>query len=202
MKNLIAILRGIAPEECLSAAESLIRAGFARMEIPLNSPRPLEGISMLAKEFGDDAEIGAGTVLSAQEAKQAADAGGRFIVSPNCNPDVIRAAKKAGMFSLPGVFTASECFSALAAGADALKLFPASQAGVGGLRALKTVLPKDAEVFAVGGVSEKQFGEWFAAGASGFGVGGELYRAGMSAAELSQNAKRIVSAYKSAKGAA
>lgn len=198
MRNLVAILRGIKPEEVLPVAEALIDAGFVRMEITLNSPQPLKSISLLAKEFGDTVEIGAGTVLSIEQVAKVANAGGRFIVSPNCNAAVIAATKKASMFSLPGVFTPSECFAALDAGADALKLFPAAQTGTAGLRALKEVLPAEVEVFAVGGVGAAQFSEWFAAGASGFGIATGLYRARMSAAEVSQNAKTIVSAYKAA----
>lgn len=199
MKNLIAILRGIKPEEARPVAEKLIEAGFVRMEVPLNSPRPFESVALMAEEFGAAAQTGAGTVLTENEVKQVADAGGRFVVSPNCDAAVISATKKSGMESVPGVFTAAECFAALAAGADALKLFPAAPAGAEYLRALKAVLPPEIPVLAVGGVGEKQFGEWLAAGAAGFGVGGELYRPGMSADEVFVRAKEIVSAYRTAK---
>ncbi len=198
MRNLIAILRGMRPEESLPIVETLINAGFLRIEVPLNSPSPLKSIALMTKEFGSVAEFGAGTVLSVEDVARVAEAGGSFVVSPNCNPTVIEAVKKAGLVSIPGVFTASECFAALAAGADALKLFPASQIGTAGLRALKAVLPPTLDVYAVGGIGEDKFAEWLAAGAAGFGLGSELYRAGMTVTEVAHRAQEITSAYKAA----
>ncbi|MEM8687931.1 MAG: 2-dehydro-3-deoxy-6-phosphogalactonate aldolase, partial [Pseudomonadota bacterium] len=151
-RKLIAILRGLEPEHAVDVAEALISEGIVIVEVPLNSPRPFESIERIAGRFGQDALIGAGTVLNEDEVGLVADAGGKICVSPNCKPAVIKAAKSAGLTSYPGVFTATECFAALAAGADGLKLFPAFLAGQAGLQALRAVLPPDAEVYAVGGV--------------------------------------------------
>ncbi len=195
-RKLIAILRGVRPAESLAVAEALINAGFSRVEVPLNSPeKPLASIALIAKEFGGVARIGAGTVLTPEEARQTADAGGVFVVSPNCDCAVIAEVKRLGMESVPGVFTASECFCALRAGADALKFFPAAQLGAGGLRALKAVLPPETDCYAVGGINENQFAEWLAAGADGFGLGSELYRPGMNAKETAARARTIVAAF-------
>ena len=194
-RNLVAILRGIHPEEVEALGAALIEAGIDRIEVPLNSPNPLDSIGRLSKAYGDDALIGAGTVLTIEDVQAVADHGGRLIVSPNANADVISETKRLGLASYPGVFTASECFAALKAGADGLKIFPAFQMGSKGLKALRTVLPKSAEVYAVGGVGAADFGEWRGAGADGFGIGGALYKPGATAAEVSAKAADLVSAY-------
>lgn len=197
-RALVAILRGITPRDALAVGEALREAGITRMEVPLNSPDPLRSIRLLADVFGLEAEIGAGTVLTLEQVAAVAAAGGRLVVSPNADPLVIAATKSAGLTSLPGVFTATECFAALAAGADGLKLFPASLIGPDGLRALRAVLPTRTRVYAVGGVGAKDFGAWLAAGAAGFGIGTALYAPGSSAGEVRARADEIVAAYDAA----
>ena len=194
-RNLIAILRGLRPEEAADIADALIAAGIDRIEVPLNSPDPLDSIKRLAAAFGDAAEIGAGTVLSVEDVRRVADRGGRLIVSPNADPEVIAETKRLGLASYPGVYTASECFTALKAGADGLKIFPAFQMGSKGLKALRDVLPKATQVYAVGGVGAADFAEWRAAGADGFGIGGALYRPGATADEVAAKAAALVTAY-------
>lgn len=199
-RNLIAILRGVQPTEALEIGTALIDAGIDCIEVPLNSPQPLDSIAALAEAFGTKALIGAGTVLTAEQVDAVAEAGGKLIVSPNADPDVIARTVTRGLQSWPGVYTASECFAALKAGANGLKIFPAFQMGPTGLKALRDVLPKDAAVFAVGGIGAVDFAIWRDAGADGFGIGGALYKPGLSAAEVGTRAREMVAAYDEAYG--
>lgn len=194
-RNLIAILRGIKPEEVRDIGQVLIEAGIDRIEVPLNSPQPLKSIEALATRFGNHALIGAGTVLSTDDVRDVAGAGGKLIVSPDCVPQVIAASKSAGLASYPGVMTPSECFTALRAGADGLKFFPATLIGPAGLSAIRAVLPAGTETYAVGGAGPENFDQWFKAGATGFGIGSALYKPGDSATEVATKAKAIVTAY-------
>jgi 2-dehydro-3-deoxyphosphogalactonate aldolase len=199
-RNLIAILRGIRPDEVAAIGRALIGAGIDRIEVPLNSPEPLQSIAALAAEVGKKALVGAGTVLSEAEVEAVAAVGGRLIVSPNCDPVVILATKARGLQSWPGVMTPTECFAALQAGADGLKLFPASLIGPDGLKAIRAVLPGATPVYAVGGAGPENFADWRAAGADGFGIGSALYRPGMGAAEVGKRAAAIAAAYDQAMG--
>lgn len=194
-RPIIAILRGVRPGEVEGVAAALIEAGVVRIEVPLNSPEPLESVSRLARRFSDVAEIGAGTVLSADDARAVANVGGRMIVAPNLDPEVGAEAAARGLDWYPGVYTATECFAALKAGATGLKVFPAFQMGPAGLKALRDVLPKAAAVYAVGGVGPADFAVWLAAGADGFGIGGALYKPGDDAAAVAEKAGALVAAW-------
>ncbi|MEM7213428.1 MAG: 2-dehydro-3-deoxy-6-phosphogalactonate aldolase [Pseudomonadota bacterium] len=197
-RPIIGILRGIQPEEAVAIGRSLIDAGIDRIEVPLNSPDPLDSISRMAEALGDRALIGAGTVLSAGEVRDVHTAGGRLIVSPNCDVEVIEAAKAVGAQSFPGVFTATDCFAALKAGADGLKVFPAFKLGIDGLKALRDVLPRDCPVYAVGGVGQEHISDWLAAGATGFGIGGALYKPGATPEQVAERARGFVAAFDAA----
>ncbi len=194
-RDLIAILRGIRPDEAVAVAEALLDAGITTIEIPLNSPEPLRTIELLARNFAGEARVGAGTVLTAARVHAVARAGGSLVVSPNFDPEVVSATKAAGLDSIPGVMTPSECFQALHCGADALKLFPAVALGAAGLEALRAVLPPRTRVYPVGGVGPDDLGRWLAAGADGFGIGGALYRPGRSAAAVAAAARVLIDAY-------
>jgi len=185
---LVAILRGLHPHEAVGIGEALYENGFRIIEVPLNSPDPLDSIDRLSRQFGADALVGAGTVLSADAASDVAAAGGRLVVMPHADPLVIRAAKSAGLFALPGFATPTEAFAALAAGADALKLFPAEANPPAVLRAMKAILPHDVVVLPVGGISVESMNEFIAAGAAGFGLGSALYKPGMSPVEVAGRA--------------
>lgn len=199
VRPLVAILRGVKPDEVGAIGEALFASGISWIEVPLNSPEPLDSITTLVARLGDKAVVGAGTVLTAGEAEAVASTGARLVVSPNMDPEVIRVTKAKGMISLPGVFTATECFAALEAGADGLKFFPGELIGPKGLKALKAVLPATATTYAVGGVSAANIPEWLAAGVDGFGLGSSLYKPGDSAQDVAARAKEIVAAYDEAK---
>jgi len=190
---LIAILRGVRPDEVVAIGEALIDAGLRTIEVPLNSPDPLDSIGRLARAFGDRCLIGAGTVLRAEDVDAVKAVGGALIVTPNTDAAVIGRAVALGLQAAPGFATASEAFAAIAAGARALKLFPAATYGPAHLKALKSVLPKEVPVFAVGGVGPQDMAPWIAAGAAGFGVGGELYRPGDAPDAVGRKARALVS---------
>ena len=191
---LIAILRGVAPEEAGAIAGALEAAGIAIVEVPLNSPRPLESIALLARDFGARMLVGAGTVTTVSEVAAVAEAGGRLLVTPHADPSLVVAAKARGMIAVPGFFTPAEAFALLAAGADGLKLFPAEAASPAVLRALRAVLPEGTMVLPVGGMDAGSIPSWRAAGAAGFGIGSAIYRPGDEAATVGAKARGLVAA--------
>ncbi len=191
---LIAVLRGVWPDEVEAIGDALIEGGVRIIEVPLNSPDPIDSVARLSKRFGDQALIGAGTVLRVEQVDDVRAAGGRLIVSPSSYPAVIAATVAAGMVSCPGFFTPTEAFAALDAGAHALKLFPAEAASPAMLRAQRAVLPRDARVIVVGGVTPDAMTHWLDAGADGFGLGSGLYRPGQSAPETLDKARAYQSA--------
>ncbi|MCI5113024.1 MAG: 2-dehydro-3-deoxy-6-phosphogalactonate aldolase [Marivita sp.] len=194
-RKIIAILRGITPDEAVPITEALVEAGITSIEVPLNSPDPFTSIKQMVDAFGETALIGAGTVLNPDDVQRLHQIGAGMVVSPDCNPRVIFATKQAGMKSYPGVMTPTECFSALRNGADGLKLFPGSLIGPEGLKAIKAVLPPGTETYAVGGAGPSNFADWRAAGVDGFGIGSALYKPGASVAEIKIRAAEIVAAY-------
>ncbi|WP_295516889.1 2-dehydro-3-deoxy-6-phosphogalactonate aldolase [uncultured Pseudomonas sp.] len=198
---LIAILRGVTPDEIVAVGRALYDAGFRVIEIPLNSPQPYESIRRLTAELGEDCLIGAGTVLTEAQVAEVAAAGGRLIVSPNANLAVIRASKAAGLVSAPGVATPSEGFAALDAGADSLKLFPAEQLGPAVVKAWRAVFPKELALLPVGGITPDNMGPYVAAGANGFGLGSALYKPGLTAAQVSANAQAFAAGWRAVKNA-
>jgi 2-dehydro-3-deoxyphosphogalactonate aldolase len=189
---LVAILRGVKPDEIVAIGDALVEAGVGIIEIPLNSPDPLRSIELLAKHLGDTALVGAGTVLTVGQVGDVARAGGRIIVSPSTDFDVIAATAAESLVSAPGYFTPSEAFLALKAGATALKLFPAEAASPAVLRAQRAVLPKDVPVLIVGGVKPDNVPEWLEAGADGFGLGSALYKPGQTPVEVGAQARAFV----------
>ena len=195
VRELIAILGGVTPHEVIAIADELILSGITKIEVPLNSPNAYESIETLANRFSSEVVIGAGTVLKKNEVASVCNAGGKMIVSPNVNVDVIIETKKLNMRSYPGVFTATECFEAIQNGSDGLKLFPAFLIGFDGFRALKAVLPPSLPTYAVGGVDPSNFADWLAFGVTGFGIGSYLYKVGDNVSDVGEKAKKIVSAY-------
>ncbi len=192
---LIAILRGVKPTEIESIGQALFDAGFRVIEIPLNSPDPLASIEKLSAKLGAEALVGAGTVLQPEQVGQVRDAGGRIIVSPNARIEVIEATVRAGLASAPGVATPTEGFAALDAGAHALKLFPAEAIGPKVVKAWRAVVPAEVPLMPVGGISPDNMGEFVAAGATGFGLGSALYKAGMDVDTVAANARAFAEAW-------
>ncbi|MFW2544267.1 2-dehydro-3-deoxy-6-phosphogalactonate aldolase [Primorskyibacter sp. 2E107] len=197
-RELIAILRGITPDEAIPMAEALIDAGITRIEVPLNSPDPFDSIKAMLDVAQGRAQIGAGTVLDPADVNRLADLGAHLVVSPDCNPRVIVATKQAGMLSYPGVFTATEAFTALRNGADGLKFFPAFKLGTDGIAALKAVLPAETKTYAVGGVGPENFADWLNIGITGFGIGSNLFKPGRSVTDVAARAREMAAAYDAA----
>ncbi len=190
---LIAILRGIEPDEAVPVGQALLDAGFGLIEVPLNSPDPLRSIEALARSL-PEALVGAGTVLAPADVQRVGEAGGGLIVAPNFDPEVVHEAVRRGMVCLPGVLTPTEAFAALRAGATALKLFPAEMIGPQGVKALRAVLPPAARMFPVGGITPENLAAYCRAGAAGFGIGSALYRPGIAAADIASRARAFASA--------
>jgi 2-dehydro-3-deoxyphosphogalactonate aldolase len=198
--GIIAILRGVTPVEVVAVADALYASGIRIVEVPLNSPDPFTSIGKLSKHFGGRMVVGAGTVLSVQDVNMLKECGGSISVSPDCNPETISRAIDLGLDALPGVFTPTEAFAAIRAGAQHLKLFPAEVASPQTVKAWRAVLPKHIQVHAVGGVAPSNMREWLACGVQGFGIGSSLYKQGMSLAEVTESANALVAAWNSAKG--
>lgn len=199
--GLVAILRGVKPDEVADIGQALYQSGFRVIEVPLNSPEPLQSIATLRRTLPDDVVIGAGTVLSPEDVPRIAEAGGQIIVMPHSDAAVIRAARAAGMAVAPGVATPTEAFAALAAGAHVLKLFPAELLGPAVVKAWRAVLPKDVPLVPVGGITPDNMGAFLDAGAQGFGLGSALYRPGLTAAEVGERARGFVAAWRAVRPA-
>lgn len=193
---LVAILRGLSPEEAIDVSTVLVEAGIKILEVPLNSPNPLESISKMKTHFMDQAIIGAGTVLTGEAAKQVHDNGGELIVAPNLNADVAAMSKKCGMIYCPGILTPTEAFNALALGADALKIFPADAHPPSYIKSIRAVLPRDTTIIPTGGVEPDTIATYYQVGANGFGAGSSLYKPGKSLNEIAEMAAKLVSATK------
>lgn len=200
MRRLIAILRGIEPTQAAPIATAIYEAGIDRIEVPLNSPGALDSIAAMREALPDDARIGAGTVLTVEEARDVSAAGGQFVVSPNTDVAVIAETRARGMSCYPGAFTATECFAAIAAGCTGLKLFPVSVMGPDGVKALKAVLPRTVPLYGVGGVGPADFATYLAAGCAGFGLGSSLYKPGRFANDVAAAARESVAAFDSGRG--
>ena len=194
-RPIIAILRGVKPAEAVGIAGVILAAGIDKIEVPLNSPSPFDSINAIVKVYGDQALIGAGTVLTTAQVKQVRSAGGQLVVSPNCDPAVIAATIAEGMQSWPGVFTPSEALAALQAGATGLKLFPGDMAGPKGLKAMRAILPFGTQVYAVGGAAPDNFSKWIEASADGFGLGSAIYNPGDTSETVAAKAQAIVTAF-------
>ena len=194
-RNIIAILRGIKPEEVLNIVHVIVDSGITQVEVPLNSPRAFESIELIRDEFNGSIQFGAGTVTDVEQVEILSRIGVDFIVSPNFEYSVVKATKEAGILSYPGVITPTECFSALNSGADGLKFFPASLLGEANLIAIKAVLPSNIPIYMVGGVGPENFSSWFKAGASGFGIGSGIYKAGESASAVAKKSESIILSY-------
>jgi 2-dehydro-3-deoxyphosphogalactonate aldolase len=198
-RHLIAILRGITPPETVPVCQALIAAGITMIEVPLNSPEALTSIALASNTLGDVAAIGAGTVLNKKQVWAVADAGGTFIVSPDTNKGVIEETVRIQLLSYPGVFTPTDAFRAIKAGATGLKFFPAEVLGPKGIKAIKAVLPPELPIYAVGGANPDNFSEYFAVGCTGFGLGTYLYKPGMDVAQVAERAAAAVAAYETGK---
>jgi 2-dehydro-3-deoxyphosphogalactonate aldolase len=198
--GIVAILRGVTPDEVAGIGDELHEAGIRVVEVPLNSPEPFRSIATLAARFQNRMVVGAGTVLDVDSVNQLKSAGGQISVSPDCNPQVIGRAVELGLVPLPGVFTPTEAFAAVRAGARHLKLFPAEAASPKTVKAWKAVLPRDVHVYAVGGVTPANMKDWADAGCSGFGIGSNIYKPGMSADDVGKAARDFVAAWKDLKG--
>ena len=195
--QMIAILRGLTPERAVETGAALVGAGFRSIEVPLNSPEPFTTIGLLAQAH-PGCLVGAGTVLSPAEVDRVHAVGGRLVVSPNADAEVIRRSVELGMRTMPGIATATEAFAAIKAGATELKLFPASTYGAGHLRALKSVMPGHVKVYPVGGIGSQDIGEWLVSGADGFGFGGELFKPAYTLADITARAKGLFEALRAA----
>ncbi|MCM8543435.1 MAG: 2-dehydro-3-deoxy-6-phosphogalactonate aldolase [Lentisphaeraceae bacterium] len=190
--SIVAIIRGVKPEEAVEVAQTMYEAGIRIIEVPLNSPDPFNSINKIVDALGDKMIVGAGTVITKEDVSKLKNAGGEIVVSPNMNPEVISYTKELGMLSYPGVMTVSECFAAIEAGADGLKVFPADVVGMGFIKASKVVLPKKLPMLAVGGVNEDNIQEWIKCGADGFGLGSSIYKPGMTLSEIQRKCKVIL----------
>ena len=191
---LVAILRGVKPEEIEAIGEAIVDEGIAIIEVPLNSPRPIDSIARLVAIYGDRVLVGAGTVMQASQVREVVDVGGKLIVMPHTDGTIVREANRHGLLAIPGFFTVTEAFTNLEAGADALKLFPAEVAGPAALAAMRAVLPRETIVMPMGGIDAHALAKWQQAGARGFGIGSAIYRPGDSAATVREKARTLVEA--------